>query len=239
MRMLDAEGNSMGNGARGDESRAPTWHFISLIFAFLMASPTNPWGISVFHFIPLRGTATVIFTIVIGLNILLALYAILGFRIRGKECWFNNYENCSWKPRPIDILIGIAVGICLIAMSIIFETLFPGGRRNVAPELAKTDFDRSLELIMYFVVSICEEIQFRGYFLRQLVTLTSSTGMAVTLQAVIFVFMHGSSQGASGYLTRFGFGLAFGLVAVLRRSLWPSITAHLLINITAFALGLS
>lgn len=83
-----------------------------------------------------------------------------------------------------------------------------------------------------------EETQFRGYLLQQIVSLTQNTGAAIVIQAVIFVFIHGSGQGMSGYLTRFAFGVAFGLVAVFRKSLWPSITAHALINLMAFLAGL-
>ncbi|HWG20803.1 MAG TPA: CPBP family intramembrane glutamic endopeptidase [Terracidiphilus sp.] len=136
-------------------------------------------------------------------------------------------------------MLGIALGIGLLVASIVLEALFPGGERDIGPRLAKTDIDHFLLLLGYVIASIGEEIQFRGYFLQQLAVYTRSTGAAVALQAVFFVFAHGSGQGLSGYLTRFAIGIAFGLAAVHRKSLWPSMTAHLLINITVFIVGLT
>jgi membrane protease YdiL (CAAX protease family) len=217
-------------------SRVPTWHFASLILFFLLIA-LHPGSKSLFSLIHIRGSASVIFTVVIILNVVLTLYAIWGLRLSRKKHQLLIGQNSSWQTRAEDSLIGLALGIGLMAISIFWGMLFPDGRSNIAPEIAKSGFDRVLELTTYVVVSFCEEIQFRGYFLRQLVALTCSTNLAIVLQALFFVFMHGSGQGLSGYLARFVFGGAFGLIAIQRKSLWPSITAHLLINITAFIVG--
>jgi membrane protease YdiL (CAAX protease family) len=216
--------------------RVPLWHFASLVLFFLLIA-FHPGSKSVLPLIPVGVSASLIFLVVIGLNIFLTLYAVWGFRLAGNDSFLGE-QNRSGQTRTEGILLGIALGIGLIAVSVFWGTLFPGGRKNIAPELAETNFSHVLELIMYIVVSFCEEIQFRGYFLQQLASFTQSSGMAIVLQAIFFVFMHGSGQGVSGYLTRFSFGVAFGLITILRKSLWPSITAHLLINITAFVVGL-
>ena len=102
------------------------------------------------------------------------------------------------------------------------------------PRLAKSDLDKLLGFVVTVVAPVCEEIQFRGYILRQLDAITRSPGMAIVVQAVFFVMMHGSGQGVSGYLTRFTYGVAFGLVATWRKSLWPSVIAHSLLDLTIF-----
>lgn len=218
---------------------APTWHFLTFI-AFLLSIACfglvqKRFG-SIAH---LHVPAATLFGAVILLDLLLSVYAYWGFCLTGSGGRLISSTPGSWKRRAVDILIGTALGIGLIAAGVAIGTLLPGGQGNLAPRLAKTNFDHLMEFLAYGVASVCEEIQFRGYFLQQFLALTRNPGWAVVFQAVFFVFMHGAHQSLAGYLSRFLFGVAFGIVALSRKSLWPSMTAHFLIDVTAFAVGLS
>ena len=194
-------------------------------------------GKRLFAFAHLNATVSIVFCVAAIWTIVLTLYAIWGFRLTRTGRRFIREVSNSWPPEAGDIKHGITLGIGLMIASIVLEALFPGGEKN-ATSYAKTDIDHFFLLIAYIVASISEEIQFRGYFLQQLAVYTRSTGSAIVLQAVFFVFMHGLDQSVSGYLTRFAIGIVFGIAAINRKSLWPSITAHLLINITVFIVAL-
>lgn len=213
---------------------APLWHFASFVLAFLYFGGVIPGSRHLYQFLHLGHSAAAIFGTLISLNILFTLYALWGFRLTGRKWRLFTGESRSWRPATADILIGIALGLGLMVTSIVIGTMIPGGRANIAPQLAKTGFDRLVGLVAISVASICEEIQDRGYFLQQFLALTRNTGFAVVLQAIWFVMGHGLDQGLAGYLARFVIGVAFGAVAIHRDSLWPSVIAHSLINIVAF-----
>lgn len=90
------------------------------------------------------------------------------------------------------------------------------------------------ESIVWIVVSgtagICEELVYRGYLQRQLWSLTKSLPFAILLQAVIFGSGH-IYQGWRPAIVTAIYGLVFGLVAALRRSIIPGALAHAVIDV--------
>jgi membrane protease YdiL (CAAX protease family) len=116
--------------------------------------------------------------------------------------------------------------------------MFRESHKSTGDDLAKTASGYVIEVTMYIVVSICEEIQFRGYVLEALSDITGSSVTAVILQAVAFALMHGTGQGLADYAIRFAFGLGFGFITIHRKSILPAVAAHLTINIAAFISGL-
>jgi membrane protease YdiL (CAAX protease family) len=210
---------------------APIWHFVSFIVLFVSIAYG---GRHLFAFAHPSESGARLFAILIAINVVLTLYAFWGFRLSGNEDRVLCNEASSAKSIGEDIAIGVALFVGCLITSILLGVLFHGTGSNHMPRLARTDLDRLLGLILTFVAPICEEIQFRGYLLRELDAITRNTGVAIVLQAAFFVMMHGSGQGISGYLTRFVYGIAFGLIAIRRNSLWPSMTAHLLVDLTVF-----
>jgi membrane protease YdiL (CAAX protease family) len=234
LKMSDEQG-----GIQGEEEKvplpAPLWHFVSFIVLFLSVAYGGKY---LFAFAHPSQSAARLFAILIAVNVVLTLYVIWGFHLNGNaDHVFYSEGNSSSRPTGEDLAIGGVLFICCLIVSVVFGLMFPGGGRNYMPKLAKTDLDKLLGFVVSVVAPICEEVQFRGYILRQLDAITQNTGMAIVVQAVFFVMMHGSGQGVSGYLTRFTYGVAFGLIATWRKSLWPSITAHLLVDLTALTLA--
>lgn len=176
-----------------------------------------------------------IFAITIVINILLTIYAIWGLHLNGNEDRIFHFEGGPHRPFEQDVVIGIALFIGCMIVSIVLSLSFPSSNdRTWMRPLMRTDLDHTLLLFLTFVAPICEEIQFRGYILRQLAAITRNTSLAIVVQALLFVIMHGPDQGVSGYLTRFVYGVAFGLITVRRNSLWPAIVAHFLIDMLVF-----
>jgi len=216
---------------------APLWHLLS--FSCLCLLFTFTWhGKGVFALLPLYRSADTVFLTVIAVNIVLTGYALWGRSLAGEQPQLSVDEIGSAEEWLPNIAIGAAVGIGLIGASIFITKLIPGAHRNAAPGLAHTTTDHALELFMYIFISICEEIRERGYFMRQISSLTRNISVAVIVQAIFFVLMHGFEQGLSGVVVRLVLGIAFGLLTVGRRSLLPSIVAHSCINIAAFIAGL-
>jgi len=72
---------------------------------------------------------------------------------------------------------------------------------------------------------ICEEFVFRGYLQRQLAALTRSPVAGLLLSALVFGVAHGY-QGVSSVVVITVYGVLFGVLAHLSRSLVPGILAH-------------
>ena len=88
---------------------------------------------------------------------------------------------------------------------------------------------RGLEALLWVTLSvsagICEEFVFRGYLQRQLAALTKSPVAGLLLSALVFGVAHGY-QGVSSVVVITVFGVLFGILAHLSRSLVPGIIAH-------------
>ncbi len=97
-------------------------------------------------------------------------------------------------------------------------------------DAAKAMYPTTLRETCVFVVlavlaGFCEEIIFRGYFMRQFAAWSQSVLAAVVLQAIVFGLAHGY-QGWKGMLVISVYGSFFGILAVLRKSLRPGIIQH-------------
>jgi membrane protease YdiL (CAAX protease family) len=88
---------------------------------------------------------------------------------------------------------------------------------------------RALEILLWIGVSIsagfCEELVFRGYFQRQIETLTRSRWIALFLQAGLFGIAHGY-QGVEACAKIACFGVLYSSLALWRKSLRPGMIAH-------------
>ncbi len=85
------------------------------------------------------------------------------------------------------------------------------------------------EMILWVVLAatagFCEELVFRGYLQRQCLALTQNIGAAVILQGVIFGVAH-AYQGWRGVIVISIYGMMFGALAAMRKSLRPGMMQH-------------
>ncbi|HEX6495876.1 MAG TPA: CPBP family intramembrane glutamic endopeptidase [Acidobacteriaceae bacterium] len=148
------------------------------------------------------------------------LRQLLGLRRRGAaELWTD---------------IAIALGFWFASLIILgaaglllrFAHLHPENIRGVVSQMAPASVG---ELAFWIALSIsagiCEELIFRGYLQQQFTALTRHISLGIAVSAVFFGLAHGY-EGKSGMLLIMLFGVFFGILAHLRRSLRPGIFAH-------------
>lgn len=79
-------------------------------------------------------------------------------------------------------------------------------------------------IVLCLVVGFCEEVIFRGYLQRQFAAWTNRP-IGITLSAALFGFGHGY-QGITIQILLGFFGVFFGILAEMRKSLRPGMLAH-------------
>jgi membrane protease YdiL (CAAX protease family) len=126
-----------------------------------------------------------------------------------------------------DIALAFVLWLTLIGIALTWRA-FAGGSglpTSVTAMLPQTP----IEIIMWIGLSIsagaAEEIVFRGYLQRQFAALTGSSWIALAAQALLFGVSHGY-QGIDAMLRITLLAVAFGLMALWRKSLRPGIIAH-------------
>ena len=131
------------------------------------------------------------------------------------------------------IVAGILLLIAVIALEAgiaVFSTVtniqLP---TNVQAVLAGTP---AYFLIFTFLIApIDEEIFFRGFIVTKLKGFTHNAWIAIIGGAIIFAILHLSYLSVSEFLAAFVFGILAGYVFLRMKSLYPSIMAHMLVNL--------
>ena len=137
------------------------------------------------------------------------------------------------RPAPRLVLPVLLVGMGVATLGNLLSSLLQSalGRAGWAVEGAQPAFTRSPLLTLVILLGVTlwtavwEEVTFRGLLLQSL--RRWGDGFAILLSAVIFSLSHGSLLQSFPALLS---GLAFGYGAVVSRSLWPSVLAHLCYN---------
>jgi membrane protease YdiL (CAAX protease family) len=124
-------------------------------------------------------------------------------------------------------LVSAALLIVLIwAIDLLLGRVLPDAPSGgVQALLVRRATDVPLWLLLSLSAGFVEEICFRGYLQRQFGVLLASPWLGVAAQAVLFGVSHGY-QGPVPILRITIIGLAFGAMALLRRSLVPGIVTH-------------
>jgi len=134
----------------------------------------------------------------------------------------------TWSTRAvaIDVLIAAAFWIVVRLVLLGVHSLLNDTAANVTNQLLPRTM---IESIVWIFVSItagmCEELMFRGFLQRQILTLTGSAILAITAQAIIFGATH-AYQGWRSVVAIIVYGLLAGILAHWRRNLRPGIVAH-------------
>ena len=86
------------------------------------------------------------------------------------------------------------------------------------------------------VISIYEELLFRGFLMTRLRRGTGSWTLAVVLSTAVFTALHAFDQTASALVAVTILSLVFSGVTIWRRSIIPAIVAHALFDLSQFLL---
>ena len=101
---------------------------------------------------------------------------------------------------------------------------------------AISEIDLRWVLPISIFVGIYEEVFFRGFVMTRLASITRSRVAAVILSSLLFGAVH-FTQGPLGIFQTTCLGLVLAGAAVMGRSLWPAIIAHVAID--SLSLGMS
>ena len=216
-----------------------SWRHFAVVVTILLAVAIRGLTISSRQSttVPLNHSA--LYTGLIAMETALIYLIWRGIRATGTS--LRDLIGGRWQsPRDVirDVLIAIALWIVLIGVASTWHALrgdgeLPGFVSDIFPQ---SPLEIGLWIVLSIAAGLAEEIVFRGYCQRQLEALTKNVWIAMLLQSILFGVSHGY-QGIGAMLRISVLALAFGFVAVIRRSLRPGIIAHAWTDIASGLLG--
>lgn len=116
-------------------------------------------------------------------------------------------------------IIGIGTLLLIVLKSIVLSF------ENVNPE------NLFLNFLLFFLISVKEELLYRGYIFKNLLNVTNKTSSLI-ISSLIFVLFHGLNHSASiiGLSNVFLAGVLLGLVYLKTKNIWLPISFHLFWN---------
>jgi uncharacterized protein len=224
------------SSAREIDGFAPRWHTAALIVLMLAVAATGivqslrAGAISP----PSEGVSriTAIYLPMIAVQWSLALYVC---RIGRRRNALSLLLGERWKTAAWAADIALAItGFVIIEGLEILSARAMGARQaaSVVTMLPHALIERLVWVIVAISVGFSEELVYRGYLQKQLGAFTHNASIGVVLQAILFGIAHGQ-QGAFA-VARFAlYGLGFGWLAHVRRSLLAGMLCHVLIDLVS------
>jgi uncharacterized protein len=205
---------------------APAWHTIVFILIF---PALGFWQL--FHFQTFQvNNRLALYGSSIAIEWISFSYVwLLGLRPRGTRP--RDVIGGRWaRPQDFATDIGVAFVFWLIVVGALVA--LRSGLGTNPDELRAMKIlapQNTTEAIVWIALSVtagfCEEFMFRGYLQKQLFAWTGSAPAAAVLQGVVFGFGH-FYQGWKGVITISVYGMLFGALAVVRKSLRPGMMQH-------------
>jgi membrane protease YdiL (CAAX protease family) len=214
---------------------APLWHTAVIVGLILINSFAGSSKVSAVHDsvsrILLYGGTFVT-------QLVLILLVWFGIRLRGVR--MRDLIGGRWKTVEAFLLdVGLAIGFLIVALLLLFGVRIALGTidlhnlaksqdetlRILAPIAPHTYLEAGLFVLLSVCAGLFEEIIFRGYLQRQFGALGQNSVVGITASAVIFGLAHGY-QGSRMMVAIGVFGVFFGIMAYLRKSLRPGMIAH-------------
>lgn len=116
--------------------------------------------------------------------------------------------------------------VLLAVIGVVLRLLHFAAPQKALMALApRTGLQVLLWICLSVTAGICEEIAFRGYFLRQFGSLAGGVATGVVCSSLLFGISHGY-EGAAGMIAISAYGAMFCALALVRRSLRPGMIAH-------------
>jgi len=218
---------------------APAWHTIALIVVLALFSIAN--AATTHHATTSRVKITQ-YLLTIAWEFALVAYMWWGGRMRGVK--LREVIGGRWE-RVEDFLIDvvIALGFWLGAL-LVLGTLAVGlglssthaneqlkgleeARKQLGFLVPRTQIETILWVVLSVSAGFCEEIVFRGYLQRQFRAWTGNAILGILLSGIVFGGGHGY-EGGKRMIVIAVFGILFGSLAHLKKSLRPGMMAHAL-----------
>jgi uncharacterized protein len=214
---------------------APIWHTLLIVALILANSFMGSSKVGAVHGSSSRillygGTFVTQFVLI--------LLVWFGIRLRGIR--MHDLIGGRWDTVEAFLLdVGIAIGFWIVALLLLFGIRIALGTidlhnmqksaddavRLLGPIAPHTYLEAGLFVLLSVFAGLFEEIIFRGYLQRQFGALGQNAIIGIVASGVIFGLAHGYQGGRMMVAIGF-FGVFFGILAHLRKSLRPGMMAH-------------
>ncbi len=213
--------------AEATRAVAPAWHTILFIVVLL--------GFAYFQHLPQFAARaeqapsrvpTYLLTIAYELFLLgyIWLLGLRRYKVPLRELIGGRWRRARdfWTDVGVAALFWIVVLAVIGGLSVAFRF---SGAKAASFLLPKTGLEIALWVPLAVTAGFCEELIFRGYLQRQFLALTGNVAAAVALQGIVFGAGH-LYQGLKGVAVITAYGILFGILAVMRKSLRPGMIQH-------------
>lgn len=178
--------------------------------------------------LPAPSRPTMLYLSLIAMEWGLVLYVVrVGLRRTGTS--LRDVVGGRWsRPRDVvrDVVVALAAwGVWTLFSWIASRAAGPEHAASVESLLPRHPIDLALWVALSLSAGFAEELVFRGYLFTQFRALTRSTALALVLQALLFGVSHGY-QGVRACAMISVYGLFFGALVLMNRSLRPGMIAH-------------
>jgi len=225
--MGSAEGISAQPAKTKAEPVAPVWHTVVFIVVLLGLAILQSRASTLARAsqVPTR-IPTYVLTICYE-YLMLGYVWLLGLRRYGKS--IREVIGGKWS-RWMDFWRDVLVAFCfwLVILAVLATLSYlVHFNSNAAVEfmLPQTIPEMIVWVVLATSAGFCEEFIFRGYLQRQFLAFTQSTFAAIVLQGIVFGMGH-LYQGRKALIVISVYGMLFGALAALRKSLLPGMLQH-------------
>lgn len=217
-------------------SIAPLWHTLLLVLILLgisaLGADQERQALS-------HRARVSMYLLTMGVEWLTVAFVLWGVR-RQKRISVRELIGGKWQ-RPEDFLLDLAIatGFLLVSFLVLGGLGYAMGLNKQVEDVKKLAFlapRGALEILLWLAVSctagFCEEVMYRGYLQRQFTAWTSVAWVAVIAQGMMFGASHAYEGGRRMVLIAI-FGIMFGIVTLMRKSLRPGMITHASYDIIA------
>lgn len=145
------------------------------------------------------------------------------------------WRDGAWAFPAMMLALVMSNAVAVVLLSL--RTSAAEETRNIVEHIfpvAKSPLDYAAMGIASLAVGFTEELLFRGYILTRWQGFSGSLVQAVIVSSILFGIGH-AYQGLAGVVSTTAVGLAFGLVFIYLRRLWPVALAHALLDFIALS----
>jgi membrane protease YdiL (CAAX protease family) len=158
----------------------------------------------------------------------LTAYVLWGVRRRGTP--LEAVTGAKWKSfLEFARDLGIAMSFWIAALVVLGATSvalhFRGSKESVGFLAPRGWVEIALWILVCATAGFCEETIFRGYLQKQFIAWSGSAVAGVLASAVVFGACH-AYQGVKPAIVITVYGLMFGILAQVRKSMRPGMMAH-------------
>jgi membrane protease YdiL (CAAX protease family) len=158
------------------------------------------------------------------------MFGYIAYGVRRRGISLKELLGPRWS-RGKENLVDMAIAAGFLVASLIVLTLvrhllrMTEGVDNVKFMMPDGPLEMVFWVLLSFTAGVCEETIFRAYLQRQLAAWTRNLTVGIVISAAIFGAMH-VYQGGKQAISIGIFGLLFGILAAVRRSVKPGMMAH-------------